>query len=119
VVEAHKFSWCARASSAVPQPAIVRVLHTTKRLGRRAKIIDPASQAQLKQAIAEYVLSNKGVLELLRREHQTRAQHDAGLADNYTVCHGVHWTHVERGSYATFGEIDFAIVGPTGKIVLI
>ncbi len=31
----------------------------------------------------------------------------------------MHWTHVERGHYAIFGEIDFAIVGPTGKVLLI
>ena len=29
----------------------------------------------------------------------------AGLSDDYTVYHGVHWTQVERGSYAIFGEI--------------
>ena len=28
-------------------------------------------------------------------------------------------TVVERGHYAIFGEIDFAIVGPTGKVLLI
>lgn len=43
----------------------------------------------------------------------------AGLDDNYTVYHGVHWTHVERSNYAIFGKIDVAIVGPTGKILLI
>ncbi len=53
------------------------------------------------------------------RELQTLAQLAAGLADDYTVYHGVHWTQVERGNYAIFGEIDFAIVGPTGRILLI
>ncbi len=53
------------------------------------------------------------------RELQTLAELAAGLADNYTVYHGVHWTRVKRGSYAIFGEIDFAIVGPTGRILLI
>jgi hypothetical protein len=35
------------------------------------------------------------------------------------VYHGVHWTQVERGNTAIYGEIDFAIVGPTGKVLLI
>lgn len=39
------------------------------------------------------------------RELQTLAQLAAGLSDDYTVYHGVHWTQVERGSYAIFGEI--------------
>src|SRR5690606_22761987 len=43
----------------------------------------------------------------------------AGLDDSYTVYHGVHWTRVERNDYAIVGEIDFAIVGPTGKLLLI
>ena len=53
------------------------------------------------------------------RERQTLAQLAAGLDDHYTIYHGVHWTHVERGHFAIFGEIDFAIVGPTGKVLLI
>jgi len=53
------------------------------------------------------------------RERQTLALLAAGLDDHYTIYHGVHWTHVERGHYAIFGEIDFAIVGPTGKVLLI
>ena len=53
------------------------------------------------------------------RELQTLAQLAAGLDDGYTVYHGVHWTRVERSNYAIVGEIDFAIVGPTGKLLLI
>ena len=53
------------------------------------------------------------------REIQTLAQLAAGLSDDYTVYHGVHWTRVERRNYAIVGEIDFAIVGPTGKVLLI
>ena len=53
------------------------------------------------------------------RELQTLAQLAAGLSDDYTVYHGVHWTRVERSNYAIVGEIDFAIVGPTGKLLLI
>jgi hypothetical protein len=47
-------------------------------------------------------------LDLLARE----------LPDEYTVFHGVHWTRVEHGA-SIFGEIDFAIVAPGGRILLI
>ena len=53
------------------------------------------------------------------RELQTLAQLASGLGDEYTVYHGVHWTRVERSNHAIVGEIDFAIVGPTGKLLLI
>jgi hypothetical protein len=53
------------------------------------------------------------------RELQTLHQLAAGLDDGYTVYHGVHWTRVERSNYAIVGEIDFAVVGPTGKLLLI
>lgn len=53
------------------------------------------------------------------RELQTLDRLAAGLGDNYTIYHGVHWTRVERSNYAIVGEIDFAIVGPTGKLLLI
>lgn len=53
------------------------------------------------------------------RELQTLARLADGLPDSYTIYHGVHWTRVERNNYAIFGEIDFAIVGPTGKLLLI
>jgi hypothetical protein len=31
----------------------------------------------------------------------------------------VHWTRVAQSSFAIVGEIDFAIVGPTGKLLLV
>jgi hypothetical protein len=42
-----------------------------------------------------------------------------GLADTYTVYHGVHWTNIESKNYAIYGEIDFAVVSPSGKLLLI
>ncbi len=54
-----------------------------------------------------------------QRELQTLGQLAAGLDENYTVYHGVHWTRVERGNFAIVGEIDFVVVGPTGKVLLI
>lgn len=53
-----------------------------------------------------------------QREIETLAQLWAGLPDGYTVYHGVHWTRVNEG-FALTGEIDFAIVGPTGKLLLV
>ena len=53
------------------------------------------------------------------RELQTLERLAAGLDEHYTVYHGVHWTRVEQNNYAIVGEIDFAVVGPTGKVLLI
>ncbi len=41
------------------------------------------------------------------------------LDDSYTVYHGVHWINVESKNYAIYGEIDFAVVSPAGKLLLI
>lgn len=54
-----------------------------------------------------------------QRELQTLAQLADGLPDDYAIYHGVHWTRVEQHNFALVGEIDFAIVGPTGKVLLI
>jgi len=40
------------------------------------------------------------------------------LPDQYSVFHGVHWTKVEDDA-AVYGEIDFLIVNPYGKILAI
>lgn len=53
------------------------------------------------------------------RELQTLAILSKGLPDTYCVFHGVHWTRITAGNFAVVGEIDFAIVGPTGKVLLI
>jgi hypothetical protein len=53
------------------------------------------------------------------RELQTLGELADGLPDGYTIYHGVHWTRVERNNFAIVGEIDFAIVGPTGKLLLL
>ncbi len=70
---------------------------------------------------------------IAQRERQTLEQFAAALPDGYSVFHGVHWTRVDvvsgaQGSTAgsavgrtfpIFGEIDFAVVGPAGQLLLI
>lgn len=41
-----------------------------------------------------------------------------GLPETYWVYHGVHWTRLQHSS-SIHGEIDFAIVSPGGKLLLI
>jgi hypothetical protein len=53
------------------------------------------------------------------RELETLDILGKGLDENYTVYHGVHWTNIESRNYAIFGEIDFVVIGPSGKMVLI
>ena len=52
-----------------------------------------------------------------QRELETVALLAEALPDAYTVYHGVHWTRVEHG-FSAFGEVDFAIVAPCGKLLL-
>lgn len=53
------------------------------------------------------------------RELQTLALLADGLDERYDIFHGVHWTRVGEDRFAIVGEIDFAIVGPTGRVLLI
>lgn len=52
------------------------------------------------------------------RELETLERLEAGLPDALTVFHGVHWTRIERG-FSVIGEIDFVILGPGGRILLV
>lgn len=53
------------------------------------------------------------------REIETLSYLEATLADlPYRVYHGVHWTNVEQG-YSVYGEIDFILVAPNGRVLLI
>ena len=47
-------------------------------------------------------------LELLARQ----------LPAQYCLYHGVHWTQIEQG-YAVYGEIDFIVLAPDGRLLLI
>ncbi len=53
------------------------------------------------------------------REIETLTYLDARLATApYRIYHGVHWTNVQNG-FSAFGEIDFIIVAPSGRVLLI
>lgn len=52
------------------------------------------------------------------RELETLALLADALPDSCTVYHGVHWTQIEHGLSA-FGEIDFIIVAPSGRMLVI
>lgn len=53
------------------------------------------------------------------REIETLAYLESTLASTpYRVYHGVHWTNVENG-FSAFGEIDFIVVAPSGRVLLI
>jgi hypothetical protein len=53
-----------------------------------------------------------------QREIETLAVLAAGLPDDYTVYHSVHWSCLERG-FSIYGEIDFAIVNAAGDLLLV
>lgn len=53
-----------------------------------------------------------------QRELETLERLADELPDAYVVFHGVHWTRVERNA-SIFGDVDFAIVAPSGKLLLI
>jgi hypothetical protein len=53
-----------------------------------------------------------------QRERETLEALERGLPEELTVFHGVHWTRVDRGT-AVFGEIDFVVVSPSARILLI
>lgn len=41
-----------------------------------------------------------------------------GLPDDCTVLHGVHWTRIEHGC-SVYGDVDFVVVAPNGRVLLI
>lgn len=53
-----------------------------------------------------------------QREIETLTLLAAALPDAYTIYHGVHWTNVDKG-FSAYGEIDFIVVAPNGRILLI
>ena len=51
-------------------------------------------------------------------EKDTLAWLEEALGDDFVIYAGVHWASAHKG-YSTFGEVDFAITGPSGKLVVI
>ena len=56
--------------------------------------------------------------QLHKGEYRTLQILKEGLSDQYMVFHGVHWTKVENDS-AIYGEIDFLILNPYGRVLAI
>ncbi len=52
------------------------------------------------------------------RERETLALLETALPDDYTVYHGVHWTRMGE-PLSVFGEADFVVVSPSGRVMLI
>lgn len=52
------------------------------------------------------------------REIDTLSELALSLSDAYIVYHGVHWTNIEKG-FSVYGEVDFMIVAPNGRVLLI
>ncbi len=53
-----------------------------------------------------------------QREIETLSLLASVLPDEYVIFHGVHWTNVEKG-FSAYGEIDFIVVSPVGRVLLI
>ena len=53
-----------------------------------------------------------------QREMQTLELLARGLPNDYTVLHAVHWTRMQHG-HQVFGEVDFVVIGPGGRVLLI
>lgn len=53
-----------------------------------------------------------------QREIETLTLLAATLPDEYVIFHGVHWTKLEK-NFSAYGEIDFIIVAPNGRVLLI
>lgn len=71
--------------------------------------------------MAKIIPANWQTIEAIgafQREIETLGRLATELPDDYTVFHGVHWTRVDHGA-SIFGEIDFAVVTPGGKLLLI
>lgn len=52
------------------------------------------------------------------REIETLADLERTLDDAYRIYHGVHWTNIDRG-FSVYGEADFIVVAPNGRILVI
>src|SRR5580698_9955819 len=53
------------------------------------------------------------------RERETLALFEETLPADYTVYHGVHWTRQNQGGFSVFGEADYVIVSPSGRVMIV
>jgi UvrD-like helicase C-terminal domain/AAA domain/Nuclease-related domain len=53
-----------------------------------------------------------------QREIETLVILQRDLPDSYIVYHGVHWTQLNKG-FSIFGEADFVVVSPAGRVLVI
>jgi hypothetical protein len=53
------------------------------------------------------------------RERETLALFEEALPADYTVYHGVHWTRLNQGGFSVFGEADYVIVSPSGRVMIV
>jgi hypothetical protein len=58
------------------------------------------------------------IIGAAQREIETLAELEKNLPDSFTVYHGVHWTRL-HGGFSLYGEIDFVIVAPNGRVLII
>ncbi len=60
-----------------------------------------------------------------QREIETLTLLASALPDEYTVFHGVHWTNIDRSidnsasAFSVYGEVDFIVLAPDGRLLLI
>ena len=60
-----------------------------------------------------------------QREIETLSLLASALPDEYTVFHGVHWTNIDKSTndsasaFSVYGEIDFIVLAPDGRLLLI
>lgn len=52
------------------------------------------------------------------RELQTLELLAKQLPEDYRILHSVHWTRL-HGGHTVFGEVDFAVIAPSGRLLLI
>jgi len=82
-----------------------------------ARII-PDGWRELANSDAAPGAAGAGLPPSAQRHHETLALMAAGLSDDFTVYHAVHWTTIERG-FAVIDNIDFVVVNRMGDLLLI
>jgi len=53
------------------------------------------------------------------RERETVVLLAEALPDDYNLFHAIHWTRLHHSRFTLYGEIDFAVIAPSGRLLLI